>query len=194
MNAALAVGAHLPNLISLARVGLAPVIVWQVLAGGYLDAFWLLLLAGLSDAIDGLLARMLKAQSFLGRFLDPVSDKILLVGLFMALAWQGELPVWLVALAVSRDAAIVAGASLLYWLRSPEDVPAPSIASKLNTALQTVLAATVLAVAAFQPDAAWPAAELELALIAATAATTTISGVGYALTAGARLLGPAEVP
>jgi cardiolipin synthase len=194
VNAALAMGAHLPNLISLARLGLAPLIVWQVLAGAYPEAFWLLLLAGISDAIDGVLARMLKAQSFLGRFLDPVSDKILLVGLFVALAWQGELPVWLVALAVSRDAAILAGAGLLYWLRSPEDVPGPSFVSKLNTALQTVLAATVLAVAAFQPGAAWPAAELELALIAATAATTTVSGAGYARSAGARLLAPAEAP
>jgi len=194
VNAALAVSGHLPNVISLARLGLAPVIVWQVLAGAYEAALWLLLVAGVSDAIDGVLARVLKAQSFLGQFLDPISDKAMLVGLFVALGWQGELPVWLVALAVSRDAAIVAGAGLLYWLRSPDDVPAPSLASKANTALQTVLAVTVLAVAGFQPGPHWPAAELEWALIAATAATTAVSGAGYAVTAGVRLLDQAEVP
>lgn len=190
IGAALAVGAHLPNLVSLARLGLAPVILWLVLESRYGEAFWLLLVAGVTDAIDGVLARMLKAQSFLGTMLDPIADKVLLVGLFVTLGWQGLLPWWLVGLAVARDLAIVTGAGLLYWWRSPGTVPHPSTVSKVNTVLQMLLSATVLAVHGFAVGVAWP---VEV-LVYATAATTVVSGTGYALTVGMRLIRPAAAP
>lgn len=136
---------NLPNLISLARLLSVPLAVWLILDGRYTSAFWLFVAAGLSDAVDGTLAKYLNAQSTLGKFLDPLADKALLVSVYVALGRVGQMDSWLVILVVSRDIMIVGGVivTLLTIMRAYKVTP--SLISKTNTAAQIVLAAAVLA-------------------------------------------------
>jgi cardiolipin synthase len=136
---------NLPNLISLARLLSVPLAVWLILDGRYTSAFWLFVAAGLSDAVDGALAKYLNAQSALGKFLDPLADKALLVSVYVALGRMGQMDTWLVILIVSRDIMIVGGVivTLLTIMRTYKVTP--SLISKTNTAAQIVLAAAVLA-------------------------------------------------
>jgi cardiolipin synthase len=136
---------NLPNLISLARLLSVPVAVWLILDARYTSAFWLFVAAGLSDAVDGTLAKYLDAQSTLGKFLDPLADKALLVSVYVALGRMGQMDSWLVILVVSRDIMIVGGVivTLLTIMRTYK--VEPSLISKTNTAAQILLAAAVLA-------------------------------------------------
>ncbi|MFD0386583.1 CDP-alcohol phosphatidyltransferase family protein [Tistrella bauzanensis] len=103
---------QLPNLITTARILTVPVIVWLVLRGFMTEAFWLFLVAGASDAVDGWIARRFDARTRLGTWLDPLADKLLISGTFVALGWQNWLPVWLVMAVVFRDLMIVGGVML----------------------------------------------------------------------------------
>ena len=136
---------NLPNLISLARLLSVPLAVWMILEGRYTPAFWIFVAAGLSDALDGMLAKYLDAHSALGKFLDPLADKALLVSVYVALGHIGEMDIWLVILVVSRDIMIVGGVivTLLTVMRTYKVTP--SFISKANTAAQILLAAAVLA-------------------------------------------------
>ena len=101
---------HLPNAITGLRLAMAPVLLWLLWAGFYRDALWVALVAGASDAVDGLLAKRFGWQSRLGSLLDPIADKLLL-GAAMAGLWLAQaLPAWLVGLVLARDLVIVAGA------------------------------------------------------------------------------------
>ena len=100
---------YLPNLITVGRLLLTPVTVMAMVEGEYGIAFWLFMIAGASDAIDGILARQFDARTILGGFLDPLADKILLVSVYVTLGVQDLLPHWLVILVVARDFAIVGG-------------------------------------------------------------------------------------
>lgn len=182
--------ANLPNLISLARLLMAPVMVWLIIVGEMAGAFWLLVLAGVSDAVDGILARWLKARSLVGSYLDPIADKALLMGAFIALGIRGELPAWIVIMVVSRDVFIVGGVVLVHTLKPNASRVAPSPISKLNTLCQIVLAALVLAAGGF-------ALRIETVIVALTwlvAVTTVWSGTGYLVQAGRRLSGLEETP
>ena len=108
----------LPNIISLARLLSAPFNVWLILIDQWHLALVVFCLAGLSDAVDGLLAKQFGMQSRLGRYLDPIADKVLLISIFFALGAQQLLPLWLVILVVSRDILIAGGLGLLYLLIS----------------------------------------------------------------------------
>ncbi len=118
-------------------------------------AFVLFLLAGISDAVDGFIAKRFDAQTELGAYLDPFADKMLLVSVFVALGVRGELPVWLPIAIVSRDLLIVS-AVVLSWLLSHPVRIQPLAVSKWTTAAQILLAATVLA------DSGW---QLELGVV-----------------------------
>ncbi|CCQ72848.1 putative CDP-diacylglycerol--glycerol-3-phosphate 3-phosphatidyltransferase (Phosphatidylglycerophosphate synthase) (PGP synthase) [Magnetospira sp. QH-2] len=133
----------IPNLISLARMLAVPVMVWLVLDGHYETAFWLFAIAGLSDALDGFLARLLQAQTEIGIYLDPLADKALLVGLYVTLGIQGGLPLWLVILVVFRDLLIIAGALLAAFMEFRLAMH-PLLVSKANTLLQILLGGVVL--------------------------------------------------
>ena len=174
---------NLPNLISLARLVVVPLIVWLMVEDEWRLAFGLFCLAGISDAADGFIAKRFDMQSLLGRFLDPMADKALLVAIFVALGIQGHLPVSLVILVVSRDVLIVAAVLLLYALGLPYE-PRPVIASKINTAAQITLAAIVMADLAF--DWRWLTL-LEQGLIVITALTTVVSGAAYLIDWGRRM-------
>ncbi len=165
---------NLPNVITLGRIILVPVIFWLLISGQTLLAFWAFLVAGASDAIDGFLAKRFGWQTELGAYLDPLADKLLIVSIFVALGVAGELPLWLVIAVVSRDLLIVAGVVLAWLLDNPLTIR-PKRVSKANTASQIVLAATVLADEAFHLDLEG----LRLVLIALTGALTIASLAAY---------------
>jgi cardiolipin synthase len=121
-----------------------PIIVYLMIAGAFLPAFWLFILAGISDGIDGFVAKRFHMQTELGAYLDPVADKALLVSIFVTLGVGKQLPVALVLLVVSRDILII-GAVLLSWLLERRVEMAPLMVSKVNTTLQIMLAGAVLA-------------------------------------------------
>jgi len=168
--------AWIPNLISLVRLPLAAWTVVSILEGHFALAFWLLLLSGLTDALDGVAARLLDARSPLGSYLDPIADKVLLVGVFLALGLSGLLPVWLVVLVVGRDVVIVIGAGVLYMAERTIHTISPTFSSKLNTVLQIILAGIVLSIHGFDlhPE------PIVTILVWCVAATTVGSGLGYA--------------
>ena len=145
---------NLPNLITIARILLVPVIVWAIGSGEMLFAFILFLVAGLSDAIDGFLAKRLGMATEFGSYLDPLADKALIVSIYVALGLVEALPRWLVILVVSRDIMIVA-AVMLSWLVDKPVTVKPLAVSKANTAAQIVLATLVLAVLGLRLNLGW---------------------------------------
>jgi len=140
----IALSINLPNFITLGRVFSVPFVFWLLLSGQAKAAFVLFVLAGVSDAVDGFLAKRFQMQTALGAYLDPLADKLLIVSIYIALGAREQLPLWLVIAVVSRDLAILAGFVLAWMLNHPAEVK-PMLVSKLNTTAQIVLAAVVLA-------------------------------------------------
>lgn len=139
---------NLPNLISALRIVLVVPLLATILLGRYEAALTIAVVAGASDGVDGYLARRFRWQSRLGSILDPVADKLMLVGCMVALGWLGEVPRWLVVLVVARDAVIVLGA--LAWHRILHNFEArPSWLSKVTTVAQIGFVLLVLADHAF---------------------------------------------
>lgn len=136
--------ANIPNFITLGRIFAVPVVFWLLLRDETKLAFFIFLAAGISDAIDGYLAKRFHWQSELGAYLDPLADKLLIVSIFLALGSSGNLPLWLVLAVVMRDLMIVA-AVLLSWLMDHPVRIKPFIISKANTTAQIMLASLVLA-------------------------------------------------
>jgi len=135
---------NIPNCITLGRVLAVPFVFWLLVSGRYQTAFFIFVAAGISDAVDGWLAKRYNWQTELGSYLDPLADKLLVVSIFVAMGWQGELPSWLVIAVVSRDLLIITGVMLAWVLDHPVTIH-PLAVSKANTFSQLVLAATVLA-------------------------------------------------
>ncbi|MCH9809307.1 MAG: CDP-alcohol phosphatidyltransferase family protein [Alphaproteobacteria bacterium] len=139
---------NLPNLITVGRTFLVPVVFWLVLEGRDGAAFVLFVIAGLSDGLDGYLARRFDWRTELGAYLDPLADKLLLVSIFVALGMRGDVPSWLVIVVVARDIMILMAVILSWMLHKPVEID-PLLVSKVNTAAQIALAALVLADQAF---------------------------------------------
>lgn len=135
--------AYLPNLITVGRLVLTPLTVMAMVDGRFGIAFWLFVTAGLSDAIDGIVARQFNARTMIGAYLDPIADKVLLVSVYVTLGVNDQLPHWLVILVVARDVAIVGGVLLFATIGSGPAVH-PLMVSKVNTAMQIILAVIVL--------------------------------------------------
>lgn len=144
---------NIPNIITLARIILVPVIVWAIASNQMLIAFAVFVIAGVSDAIDGFLAKRFNMTSELGALLDPLADKALLVSIYVALGIWGAVPRWIVILVVSRDIMIVAGV-IVSWLFDKPVPMKPSMVSKLNTAAQVAFAALILGSLAFERPSA----------------------------------------
>lgn len=140
--------ASLPNLISLGRLVLVPIIVALIIQPEWQLAFLLFVVAGVSDAVDGWLAKRFNLRTEIGAYLDPLADKALLVSIYVALAVAGVLPATIAILVVSRDLMIV-GAIMISWLLDKPVAIRPLVVSKLNTFAQIALAASVLAAKAF---------------------------------------------
>jgi cardiolipin synthase len=182
----------LPNAITIGRMVLALPLLWALASAQFALAFWLALVAGLSDAVDGWLAKRFQWASHSGGILDPLADKLLLSVCFVGLWWSRHLPGWLVALVLARDVVIIAGAATWWRVLGPFDA-APTRLSKLNTVLQIVLVAAVLGDAAFtgrMPAGEGNAGPVPIvwlqALLLACAALTAASGVDYVVRYGAR--------
>jgi cardiolipin synthase len=133
-----------PNIITLGRVILVPLVFWLLVTGQTQAAFVAFIIAGISDAVDGYLAKTFGWTTELGAYLDPLADKLLIVSIFLALGVGGKLPLWLVIAVVSRDILIVIAIVLSWLLGNPVRIK-PLIVSKANTVAQIVLAGTVLA-------------------------------------------------
>ncbi|NOX09472.1 MAG: CDP-alcohol phosphatidyltransferase family protein [Gammaproteobacteria bacterium] len=164
----------IPNLITLLRIVLVVPVAWAILQQHYLLAFVLFLLAGVSDALDGFLAKRFAWVSRLGAILDPLADKLLLVTSYLALAEISRVPVWLVLVIIARDLIILLGATLYYHFIARIEAE-PTILSKINTLLQIVLVLAVLAGNSIFPIALDWVQEL----IYAVFATTALSGSEY---------------
>lgn len=168
----------LANFITVLRLCAVPVAVWLVLREQFLVAFWLFVAAGLSDAIDGWLARR-NGPTRLGAILDPIADKSLLVSMFVTLAVVRVLPDWLAILVVFRDVVIVGGVLALSVLGQTV-VIRPLPISKLNTVIQIVMVAVTLLTAGLQMH--WPI--LDAILVWTVAASTLASLAAYLWTTG----------
>jgi cardiolipin synthase len=167
---------NVPNVITLGRLMSVPVAIWLVLSDERVATFWLFVAAGISDAVDGFIAKRFNQRSQLGALLDPLADKALLVSMFVTLGIAGHLPNWLVILVVFRDVLIIGGFLLIESLGQPMRWE-PLLVSKLNTGLQIALVALVLARLALAINDFG----MGTLLIFAVAATTVISGAGYLL-------------
>ena len=166
----------LPNLISLARLLSVPFILRLIHQREYEWALACCLAAGLSDALDGYLARRLHAQSRLGAYLDPVGDKCLLSGIFLVLGLDGVIPWWLTALVFARDAMILAFVGYAMAFTRIRNF-APTVWGKVSTAIQIATALVVL-VAQTGTGAGW-AGPLESPMVVLTVLGTGWSGVNY---------------
>lgn len=171
----------IPNLITFLRLLLVPPIVLYLLRDDYGVALILFIVAGLSDALDGFLAKHFGWTSRLGGLLDPLADKLLLVSCYLALTWQGLIPVWLTAVVIGRDVLIIAGATVYHMLVDRLEA-APSVISKLNTLSQLLLVVAVL----FHYGARILPAEWLGILMYSVLATTLLSGADYIWTWGWR--------
>ena len=180
------VGLNLPNLITLARLLAVPLAVWLILDGRYALAFWVFVGAGISDALDGYIAKRFDSRTRLGALLDPVADKALLAGVYVTLGIAGQLPNWLVILVVFRDVLIIGGFVLIQSTAAPKQFD-PLYISKLNTLVQITLICFVLARLGLGA-ADGPATEF---LVALAALTTVLSGLSY-LVRWARILARSE--
>jgi cardiolipin synthase len=165
---------HIPNLITGLRILLVAPFLWSLLQEQYDAALLLFVIAGVSDALDGFLAKYFGWTSELGGILDPIADKLLLMGAILALGWLNELPGWLVGLVILRDLIIVSGA-ISYHFLIEHFAATPLMISKLNTLLQLILVCTVIIHYGMKPMPSW----LLTGLIYLTALITVWSGAAY---------------
>ena len=165
----------IPNLITLGRILLVPIVVWAITYPGMMWlAFVLFVVAGVSDGVDGFLAKRFGWTTELGRYLDPLADKALIVSIYLALGINDLIPRWLVILVVSRDILIVGGIMLSWVIGNPLKIR-PLLVSKLNTVAQIVFACLVLGTLGFDIKADM----LTLVMMIVVACTTLLSVAAY---------------
>lgn len=179
--------ADIPNAICVLRMALVAPIVGTLLTGHFALGLALVFIAGLSDGLDGWLAKRFDWRSRLGGLLDPLADKLLLVSLFVTLAWLDLFPWWLAGVVIGRDLVIVTGGIVYSWLVGPVQ-PEPSRASKFNTLAQLALVICLLAQQALQlPLGAVITLGGALVLV-----TSVVSGMDYVIRWGIRAAGAAR--
>jgi cardiolipin synthase len=166
---------RLPNLISLLRLLSAPLVGWLLYGGRFRTALFVLLIAGVTDWLDGYAARKLRMTNRIGIVLDPLADKVLLVVVFVCLGLLGLIPFWLFVMVVVRDLVIVTGALLLRLLRNRREF-IPSLMGKISTFFQLVLAFLAVVHAAF-PYRIIEAMQIMGVILTAT--FTMLSGLDY---------------
>jgi cardiolipin synthase len=162
-----------PNILTLFRILLTPLLIWLLLDARLAPALLVFFVAGMTDGLDGLLARLLNQRSKLGAYLDPLADKLLLVSSFLLLGRLGLIPNWLVVIAVSRDAVITLGLITLMFHQVPVQIR-PTIDSKATTVFEL---ATVLSVLG-SPFVGLPALLVSF-LFVCTAALCVVSTAHY---------------
>jgi cardiolipin synthase (CMP-forming) len=167
---------HIPNALSVLRMLLVAPVAWLLARGEYQSTLWLFGFAAATDGLDGFLAKRCGWTSELGKILDPLADKILLVGVFITLAFTGLVPIWLAAVAVARDVTITVGA-IAYKVLYGDPRGRPTPISKLNTLCQILYLLLVVAAHATgrRPDTAITV------MGALVFVTTMVSGVDYVI-------------
>lgn len=166
---------NIPNFLSLTRIILVPVFVIFLIQSEYDKALITFMVAGLTDALDGTLARLLKCQTTLGAYLDPIADKLLLVTSFVTLAVFQIIPAWLAVVVISRDFIILLGIAILTLMSVTYEIK-PAIVGKITTALQvaTIFLALLYKAVTHNFSYYWI-----MGLCWATALFTIISGLVY---------------
>lgn len=167
---------NLPNFLTLIRIVAIPFFLVLLSSHLYLDALIVFIAGGLTDALDGAVARLTHQQTYLGAHLDPVADKLLVMSSFIMLGLMGAIPPWVAVLVVSRDVIILVGYGMIYFIVEERLEVKPSHIGKINTILQLVTVGVVLALL-HNPQ--FLDQRLAEALIYMTAATTVISGFQY---------------
>src|SRR5215469_13702278 len=179
-------GLNIPNLITLSRLMSVPLMIWLIVGHEFGVAFCVFVLAGISDALDGFIAKRFDCRTRLGALLDPAADKALLSSVFVSLGIAELLPNWLVILVVFRDVTIIGGFILLQNIAAPRNFD-PLYISKINTLVQISLVGYVLGRLGVGLPDGLPTG----ILVWLTAATTVLSGMSY-LVRWARILSGSE--
>ncbi|PKN17133.1 MAG: CDP-diacylglycerol--glycerol-3-phosphate 3-phosphatidyltransferase [Deltaproteobacteria bacterium HGW-Deltaproteobacteria-6] len=179
---------NIPNFLSLLRIILVPVFVIFLIQMEYDKALVTFVVAGLTDALDGTLARLLNCQTTLGAYLDPIADKFLLVTSFVTLAIFGLIPGWLAVIVISRDFIILLGIAILALMSVSYEIK-PAVVGKITTALQVATIFLALLYKSVTHDFAY---YWITALCWTTALFTVISGLVYIMR-GIRILNKSEV-
>jgi cardiolipin synthase len=167
---------NIPNALTMMRIVLVPVIIIFLMQESYLKALVLFSISGITDALDGFLARFLEQQTTLGAYLDPIADKALIMSCFITLSVKSVIPGWLTVIVISRDCIILLGICVLVLLSTPFQIR-PSVVSKVTTALQLLTVFFVL----LARSVPWLAG-LELVwmvFFVVTALLTAASGMDY---------------
>jgi len=166
---------NIPNLITLLRIMLVPVIVILLIQGSFFHALIVFIVASLSDALDGFLARVLKQQTVLGAYLDPIADKALLASSFVTLSVLHVIPSWLAVIVISRDFIILLGILVLSIMSINVEIR-PAFVSKITTAMQLITVLLVLSIPCFRIGISeiWIQAAYWI-----TALLTILSGLNY---------------
>ena len=165
---------NLPNFITLARMLMTPLAVMMIISQRFLPAFLIFILAGVSDGIDGFIAKRFDLRTELGAYLDPLADKALLISIYVSLAIYAGLPAWIAITVVSRDVMILMAVLVSWLLDKPVEIR-PVWVSKLNTVAQITLAGFALGARAYGLEQPF----LQTSLQWAVAATTLASGAVY---------------
>jgi cardiolipin synthase (CMP-forming) len=142
-----------PNLLTLSRILLTPLLIWFLVQRKLNQALIVFFIAGMTDGLDGLIARLFQQKTRLGAILDPLADKLLLVSSLLILGHIGLIPVWLVVIAVARDIVIVMGTSLLLTFRYKVEMK-PTVLGKLTTLMQLITVLLALS-SSLMTVAAW---------------------------------------
>jgi cardiolipin synthase len=169
---------HIPNIISVLRILLVIPTVYFLANEQYSYALLLFFVAGISDGLDGFLARRFGWTTRLGSFLDPMGDKLLMTASYFMLGWLGQLPWWLVSVVIGRDIVIVLGA-LAYRLLVQDITMSPLLISKINTAAQIFLVLLMLFNLSDLPMAKQVPAWLTLVAVYTVLVTSLLSGLAY---------------
>jgi cardiolipin synthase len=167
----------IPNFLSLVRIILVPITVISLIDGSFFTALAIFTLAGITDGLDGLLARVLNQKTILGAYLDPIADKALLTSCFVTLSVVGVIPGWLTVIVVSRDFIILLGITILFMISVPFEMR-PTFVSKVTTAMQLI---TVFLVLIFKTMLVAEYHSYLFFIYWLTAGFTTISGFQYIL-------------
>ncbi|OPL14347.1 MAG: CDP-diacylglycerol--glycerol-3-phosphate 3-phosphatidyltransferase [delta proteobacterium MLS_D] len=169
---------NVPNVLTIFRILLTPVIVILLIQGRFGFALVVFAVAGVTDALDGFFARILRQKTELGSYLDPMADKALLVSSFVTLSTLNAIPAWLTVIVISRDCVILCGVAILFFMSVPFEVK-PAVVSKITTVLQAavVLAALVLLNLPEIREPYWMSV-----LFIAAALFTAASGLNYIIT------------
>ena len=164
----------IPNIISIFRILLILPVLLLIFRSQYQWALFLFLVAGLSDALDGYLAKHFGWRTRVGALLDPVADKLLIAGSYIALAWLNLIPFWLATIVVSRDLIIAIGVFIYSFIIEPFEGE-PTKISKINTFLELLFVLVILCSIAFD----WPANSVITVIGSAVLVTVFISGIDY---------------